>query len=732
MNKTLLYLLSLLLGGMVLGSSLAFLTSINNQKLLTAALYNPPSCPFHIGLTPYSINNDKDFEEAVLLKAFFNYAVIDKNNTPICSESDNLNTCLGRFQNFCYSQGKCDEKYDPSKGAATITPQIQSYLCTLWTQRHTKLFDSWTKVTSLFKSKNIPVPIWLTTSRTNYLTWKNQQDNTTTTTILSSNSNLNITFPKVSQPTLFVYPDPSIIKSIVPEGYDYFPRVDWWNGPGANDYPPQSNKPVWQSYHLNIPAQVYTLIPSGTSRQFRAVIVYPDGTHTDPLDNSKIKWTILKTGRCNIWGECPGWTNDDSVECTVPDFEAPVQQYLTLSNSIRSLSTCEKECRSKGYETGNCWNGESCQIGEVKLNSDVCTKHIKSPSGSDIEGEITGSCCCSKPGSPITYQVVEGKLKPICEGMEVVYDILKHRLIRIPDWCYEYPPGYKESQQFSWKNLEQLLTQMGIPPTKFRSINDTVQNCRLNDTNLVETYESDMSGYHLTPQQQEELNVLIHKNYPYFDNFWALEYQLGKPVKTVTLKNNGITVDNTGKVTLQVPFTAAVIQVSAGSLSESFIVANGVSRYAGFGTPCGVGGYGAADFFVSHSYGEYGKGSYLCGSDYSLPYFENGSFYDAIVMLPKSQGTFSPTWINHQMITYQMMSSAASVNYDLNHRGLEGLWVYPWNSKYGFYQIPIKLNININGPEQLFKVTDFSLSNPARKENIPISWNPKCPVHCNK
>ena len=280
MNKTLLYLLFLLLGGIVLGSSLAFLTSINNQKLLTAALYNPPSCPFHIGLTPYSINNDKDFEEAVLLKAFFNYAVIDKNNTPICNESDNLNTCLARFQNFCYSQGKCDEKYDPSKGAATITPQIQSYLCTLWTQRHTKLFDSWAKVTSLFKLKNIPLPNWLTTSCTNYLTWENQQNTTTTksnnqtttTTILLSSSNLNITFPKVSQPTLFVYPDPNIIKSIVSEGYDYSPRIETLlKQQGENAY-----------FNTIGP---YGEIVFGQSRQFQAAIVYPDGKYITSLDD---------------------------------------------------------------------------------------------------------------------------------------------------------------------------------------------------------------------------------------------------------------------------------------------------------------------------------------------------------------------------------------------------------------------------------------------------------------
>ena len=295
MNKTLLYLLSLLLGGMVLGSSLAFLTSINNQKLLTAALYNPPSCPFHIGLTPYSINNDKDFEEAVLLKAFFNYAVIDKNNTPICNESDNLNTCLARFQNFCYSQGKCDEKYDPSKGAATITPQIQSYLCTLWTQRHTKLFDSWAKVTSLFKLKNIPLPNWLTTSCTNYLTWENQQNTTTTksttTTKPSNSSNVNFQVdidswrPKAKEsPVLSVSPDIDI-SQIVPPGYNYAPRIESWIY-----YLDRNNL---NTISRNAPPQIsYRILNTNSSRRYKVERIDTDGKFTDITNSPDTKWEI--------------------------------------------------------------------------------------------------------------------------------------------------------------------------------------------------------------------------------------------------------------------------------------------------------------------------------------------------------------------------------------------------------------------------------------------------------
>ena len=656
-NRFFLSFVFLFLGGILLISTAFFLPS-QNKRLLTASLYTPPQCPFHVGLTPNQVKTNSELslkQEAILLKLFFTQAVLDSRGVAICKETDSLNTCLARFQNLCYQQGKCEEQYDGSKDA-TLTLELQAYLCTIWSQRYTKIFDSWTKVTSLFAQKNTSVPSWLSSSRSSYLSFRSQQTTTTTTTTLPTSSFAVITFPKVSQRTIFVYPDPDIIKSIIPADYDYFPRIDLWNSPGANSYPPYSNKPVWEVYQLNMPAQIYTLISSGTSRQFRAVVVYPDGTHTDPLDTSRIQWSISKIGRCNIWGDCLGWTNDSVVECTVSDSSASVLQCIT---DIAASSS------------------ESVPI-QLKLKNSICN----------------------------------------------IVDFIG---IHIPSWCYEYPAGYIDSRDFNKQNLEQLLSQIGVSAIKFRLTNDTVANCRLNDTKLEATYGSDKTGYCLTPQQKDELNGLIHKIYPYFDNFHTLVYNSGIPVKTIQLQNNGITVDKTGKVTINVPFTSAIIKVADGTITSSFLVVDGVSRYAGFGTPCGVTNSLAGDFFTYHDYGTYGKGLNLCGTNYTSTRFENGSFYDAIVMLPKSQGTFSSTWIN-----YQGMPSTNGINYDLNYRGLGGLWVFPWNSGWGSYQVPIKLNINTSGSSQSFKVSVFSLSDPARIENIPISWNQTCPVPCNK
>ena len=281
-NKFFLSFVFLFLGGILLISTAFFLPS-QNKKLLTASLYTPPQCPFHLGLTPNQVKTNSELslrQEAILLKLFFTQAVLDSRGVAICKETDNLNTCLARFQNLCYQQGKCEEQYDGSKDA-TLTSELQAYLCTIWSQRYTKIFDSWTKVTSLFTQKNISVPSWLSSSRSSYLAWKNQQvnrtttttkTNNTTTTILFSNSNLDITFPKVSQPTLFIYPDPEIIKSIVPKDFDYLPRIE-----RLFQWQPKN------SYFNTLGP--YSEMTYGQSRQFRAVIVYSDGKYVTSLDD---------------------------------------------------------------------------------------------------------------------------------------------------------------------------------------------------------------------------------------------------------------------------------------------------------------------------------------------------------------------------------------------------------------------------------------------------------------
>ena len=264
----------LFLGGILLIST-AFSLSSQNKRLLTASLYTPPQCPFHLGLTPNQVKTNSELslkQEAILLKLFFTHAVLDSRGVAICKETDTLNTCLARFQNFCYQQGKCEEQYDGSKDAI-ITSDMQISLCLIWNQRYIKLFDSWTKVTSLFTQKNTSVPSWLTSARNSYLIFKNQQTTTTTTTTTistttittsSGNSNLNITFPKVLQPTIFVYPDPDIIKKVVPPGYEYYPTIE-------------------QAILGRAPQ--YQEIPYGYSRQFRAAIVYPDGKYITSLED---------------------------------------------------------------------------------------------------------------------------------------------------------------------------------------------------------------------------------------------------------------------------------------------------------------------------------------------------------------------------------------------------------------------------------------------------------------
>jgi len=156
---------------------LAFVYPPKLNNFLTASLqFTPPQCPFHLSLTPNQVKTNSELslkQEAILLKLFFTQAVIDKNSVAICKETDSLNTCLARFQNLCYQQGKCAQAYDGTKDA-TITSDIQSYLCTIWKQRYSKIFDSWAKVTSLFTQKNTSVPSWLTSTRNSYLTFKTQ------------------------------------------------------------------------------------------------------------------------------------------------------------------------------------------------------------------------------------------------------------------------------------------------------------------------------------------------------------------------------------------------------------------------------------------------------------------------------------------------------------------------------------------------------------------------------
>jgi hypothetical protein len=187
-NKFFLSFVFLFLGGIALmGLAFVYPSKVNN--FLTASLqFTPPTCPFHVGLTPNQVKTSSELslrQEAILLKLFFTQAVLDSRGVAICKETDSLNTCLARFQNLCYQQGKCEEQYDGSTDA-TITSEIRAYLCTIWSQRYTKIFDSWTKVTSLFAQKNTSVPSWLTSARNSYLTWKNQQAITTTTTRIST------------------------------------------------------------------------------------------------------------------------------------------------------------------------------------------------------------------------------------------------------------------------------------------------------------------------------------------------------------------------------------------------------------------------------------------------------------------------------------------------------------------------------------------------------------------
>ena len=182
-NRFFLSFVFLFLGGILLISTAFFLPS-QNKRLLTASLYTPPQCPFHLGLTPNQVKTNSELslkQEAILLKLFFTQAVLDSRGVAICKETDSLNTCLARFQNLCYQQGKCEEQYDGSKDA-TLTPELQAYLCTIWSQRYTKIFASWTKVTSLFAQKNTSVPSWLNNSRSSYLTWKSQPTTTISTT----------------------------------------------------------------------------------------------------------------------------------------------------------------------------------------------------------------------------------------------------------------------------------------------------------------------------------------------------------------------------------------------------------------------------------------------------------------------------------------------------------------------------------------------------------------------
>jgi len=174
-NKFFLSFVFLFLGGILLIST-AFSLSSQSNRLLTASLYTPPQCPFHLGLTPNQVKTNSELslkQEAILLKLFFTQAVLDSRGVAICKETDSLNTCLARFQNLCYQQGKCEEQYDGSKDA-TLTPELQAYLCTIWSQRYTKIFASWTKVTSLFAQKNTSIPSWLTTSKQSFITYQQQ------------------------------------------------------------------------------------------------------------------------------------------------------------------------------------------------------------------------------------------------------------------------------------------------------------------------------------------------------------------------------------------------------------------------------------------------------------------------------------------------------------------------------------------------------------------------------
>ncbi len=73
-------------------------------------------------------------------------------------------------------------------------------------------------------------------------------------------SNQYFEYPKVDKPTLFIYPD---IDIKVPNGYDFYPK--------------------------NPLAQPYRLIHD--SRQFKAIILYPDGTHINPGED-ELQWSI--------------------------------------------------------------------------------------------------------------------------------------------------------------------------------------------------------------------------------------------------------------------------------------------------------------------------------------------------------------------------------------------------------------------------------------------------------
>jgi len=177
MNKNTFFLFIFLFLGGILLISTAFFLPFQTNRLLTASLqFTPPQCPFHLGLTPNQVKTNSELslrQEVILLKLFFTQAVIDKNSVAICKDTDSLNTCLARFQNLCYQQGKCEEQYDGSKDAI-ITPEIQAYLCTIWTQRYTKIFDSWPEVISLFAKLNTSIPNWLHESFITYQTYQQQ------------------------------------------------------------------------------------------------------------------------------------------------------------------------------------------------------------------------------------------------------------------------------------------------------------------------------------------------------------------------------------------------------------------------------------------------------------------------------------------------------------------------------------------------------------------------------
>ncbi|MGC8979685.1 hypothetical protein [Caldisericum sp.] len=336
MNKnTFLPFILLFLGGILL-ISVAFPLSSKINKLLTASLqFTPPQCPFHVGLTPNQIKTDSEVslkQEAILLKLFFTQAVLDKRGVAICKESESLNTCLARFQDLCYQQGKCQEQYDGSNDA-TLTSEIQSYLCTIWSQRYSKLFTTtnWPKVNSLFTKLNTPIPSWLSTSYTNYLAFKintpipswlstyyrlstyytdylSFKNRTTTTTLTSSTTTLTSSTttttltssstlyavnidefrPKAKDtPVLSVSPDIDI-SQIVPAGYSYAPRIESWlyyldggihglTGTISESAPPQSS---------------YLVLATNSSRKYKVERIDTDGTFTDITNDPDTKWEV--------------------------------------------------------------------------------------------------------------------------------------------------------------------------------------------------------------------------------------------------------------------------------------------------------------------------------------------------------------------------------------------------------------------------------------------------------